>query len=110
MGNESTKIHFSLVHNGNTIQIETSSYEFENLMELIQNKIFIDSFGECLGMGRCCTCLVAVSSIIDFPQKERNERSTLLKNNIDNPIMRLSCQIEIGNHLTNAVITIVNQL
>jgi 2Fe-2S ferredoxin len=79
-------------------------------MELIENKNFINVFGECLGMGRCCICLVEVYSLIIFPDKERNETSTLLKNGIYNPIMRLSCQIEIATHLTNSVITITNQM
>lgn len=109
MSNQATPIHFNLVHEGETILIETNPYEFENLMELIQNKIINEEFGECLGMGRCCTCLINVSSLIDFPEKERNETSTLMKNGIDNSTMRLSCQIEIGNHLKNAVITIVSQ-
>jgi 2Fe-2S ferredoxin len=110
MSNESASICFTLIHEEKEIPIETNLYEFENLMELIQNRIFTDEFGECLGMGRCCTCLVEVSSIRDFPDKERNETSTLLKNGIDNPVMRLSCQIEIGVHLTNSVITIAKQM
>jgi len=110
MSKESEAIHFSLIHEGKVIPIVTKPYEFKNLMELIQNKIFIDEFGECLGMGRCCTCVVEVSSDTVFPDKERNEESTLLKNGIENPIMRLSCQIEIGTHLTNSVISILNQM
>ncbi len=63
-------------------------------MMLIYDKLFTEEFGECLGMGKCGTCLVEiVSSAHQLTYYERNEEATLLKAGHTGKDVRLSCQV-----------------
>jgi 2Fe-2S ferredoxin len=44
------------------IQLFTYTNEYRNLMELLSDKLYLENFGECKGMGRCCTCLIKINS------------------------------------------------
>jgi 2Fe-2S ferredoxin len=87
--------------------IQTYKGEYRNLMTLLNERFYLESFGECRGMGRCCTCVVKVKAMENcLAGKQRNEASTLNKMGIDQPNMRLACQIMIDEELDNAEITI----
>ncbi|MEO6845231.1 MAG: hypothetical protein ABI184_08660, partial [Ginsengibacter sp.] len=56
-------IIFSLTCLNETIKVSTYKGEFRNLMVLINEKIYVEDFGECKGIGRCGTCLVEVEGL-----------------------------------------------
>ena len=90
-----SKICLNISYDGKNHQITTYPNEYRSLMHLIYDKLYIEDFGECLGMGKCGTCVVKLLNsngkpINDF---DRNEKETLRKAGIDAPNRRLSCQI-----------------
>jgi ferredoxin, 2Fe-2S len=50
-------IFFFVTFGEESYAIETYHGEYRNLMQLISDKIFIEGFGECKGMGRCGICM-----------------------------------------------------
>jgi len=103
-------ISFTLIYFDEEINIETFEGEFRNLMILINEKIYVEDFGECKGIGRCGTCLVEVEGLGEAASvMERNEKSTLAKCAVQKPNLRLSCQIMINDALQNSWIKIVEE-
>jgi ferredoxin, 2Fe-2S len=103
-------ISFTLIYFDEEIKIETYEGEFRNLMILINEKIYVEDFGECKGIGRCGTCLVEVENLgSDASVMERNEKSTLAKCAVQKPNLRLSCQTMINHALQNSRIKIVEE-
>ena len=103
-------ITFTLSYREEEIKVETYEGEFRNLMVLINEKIFVEDFGECKGIGRCGTCLVIAEGIGDGGSvMERNEKSTLQKCAVQHTNLRLSCQVMINSNLQNACIEIVEE-
>lgn len=103
-------ISFTLIYFNEVIAIETYEGEFRNLMALINEKVYVEDFGECKGIGRCGTCLVEVNGMRSVSlEMDRNEKSTLTKCAIQKPNLRLSCQIMINEALKNSVIKIVEE-
>lgn len=103
-------IFFSILYNDNEIKVATYEGEFRNLMVLINEKIYVEDFGECKGIGRCGTCLIVADGLNHASSvMERNEKSTLQKCSAQYENLRLSCQVMINNGLQNAVITIVEE-
>jgi len=87
--------------------LRTREGEYRSLMMLIYDRIYIEDFGECKGMGRCGTCVVeCIDTPDDLSRRDRNENTTLRKMGISNARMRLSCQILVDRHLQNAVFAI----
>ena len=71
-------------------------YEYRSLMGLIYDKIYIENFGECKGIGRCGTCHVHIlSHHPDLLTREGNENTTLGKMPAIVRNSRLACQIVI---------------
>jgi 2Fe-2S ferredoxin len=102
-------ICFSIVYNGEEIEVTTYEGEFRNLMVLINEKLYVEDFGECKGIGRCGTCLVIAERMDKTASiMERNEKSTLQKCTYQHTNLRLSCQIMINNALRGARIEIVD--
>jgi ferredoxin, 2Fe-2S len=99
-------ICFSIFYNGEEIEVATFEGEFRNLMVLINEKLYVEDFGECKGIGRCGTCLV-IAQRMGESIMERNEKSTLLKCAYDHTDLRLACQIMINDALQGARIEIV---
>jgi 2Fe-2S ferredoxin len=95
-------IKFTLIDGGEEHVINTYNAEYRNLMVLINEKIYLEDFGECRGMGRCGTCVVEVintgNELCSF---ERNEEATIKKTGITNPNYRLACQILINEKLAD---------
>jgi len=103
-------IFFTLISFDEKIKVATYEGEFRNLMMLINEKIYVEDFGECKGIGRCATCLVEVEGVGDAASfMDRNEKSTLEKAAVKKPNLRLSCQIMINSALQNASIKIVEE-
>lgn len=103
-------ISFTLIRFDEEVTIETYEGEFRNLMVLINEKIFVEDFGECKGIGRCGTCLVEIEGLHGAASlMDRNEKSTLAKCAVKKPNLRLSCQIMINAALNNSIIKIVEE-
>ena len=103
-------ISFRLICFDEEVTIETYEGEFRNLMTLINEKIYVEDFGECKGIGRCGTCLVEVEGLDAIASvMERNEKSTLAKCAVKKSNLRLSCQIMINDALKNSIIKIVEE-
>ncbi len=100
-------IKFSIISDGEEHVVETYRGEYRNLMVLIMDKIYVEDFGECKGMGRCGTCIVEVlESENNTPEIVRNEEATLKKTGVVNTNARLSCQILVDDDLKNALIRV----
>ena len=70
--------------------------EYRNLMELLNDKLYIEDFGDCKGVGRCGTCTIKVHSPeLCLAEPERNEQTTLARCHITTTELRLACQILI---------------
>ena len=100
-------ISFKLINGQEEISVHTHEGEYRNLMVLINEKIYVEDFGECKGIGRCGTCLVEIDSPQLAPDMDRNEKSTLNKCDVQNDNLRLSCQIMVNEFLQNATVKIV---
>ena len=106
-----THIQFTLIDENEEYVVKTYNSEYRNLMVLINEKIYLEDFGECRGMGRCGTCIVEIintgSQLCSF---DRNEEATIKKTGITNPNYRLACQILIDEKLANATFRIMNNI
>lgn len=102
------KIHFSVLENNTKHCIETYHGEYRNLMYLLKDRLLLEEFGECGGIGRCGTCVIRAEGITGSSMiKERKEPTTLTKNGHFEDEFRLSCQIYITKDLQDSVIEIV---
>jgi 2Fe-2S ferredoxin len=110
MATQERDIIFTLIYFDEEIKIKTYEGEFRNLMILINEKIYVEDFGECKGIGRCGTCLVEVEGLAaPANEMDRNEKSTLEKCAVKKANLRLSCQIMINHALENAIIKVVEE-
>ena len=101
-------IKFTVTDNNLEQIIETYPDDYRNLMELLKDKMYLDSFGECSGMGRCATCIIRITGLKgNSITKERNEPSTLSKFGYEASDIRLSCQILLSSDLDGATIEIL---
>jgi len=90
----------SVFYDGETYELWTYVNEYRSLMMLIYDKVYTDGFGECLGMGKCATCLVEIiKSNPRLTFYERNEEMTLLKSHHKGKHVHLSCQIIIDEFI-----------
>ena len=97
-------INFTIVSEEEEYTVETYVGEYRNLMALITDKVYIEDFGECKGMGRCGTCVIEVIKTENtFLSFERNEEATIKKTGITNPNYRLACQILVDEKLKNMI-------
>lgn len=103
-------VKFTVAENDVEQIIETYPGDYKNLMELLKDKMYLDPFGECGGMGRCATCIIKVTGLKGISRiKDRNEPATLSKFGYDTADIRLSCQIIISADLDGATIEILEQ-
>lgn len=102
-------IQFTVVEDGSEQIIKTYVGEYRNLMTLLKDELFLDSFGECGGVGRCATCIVKTSGITgNSAIKDRNEPMTLTKMGYEDDAIRLSCQLLITKDLEGSSIEIID--
>jgi ferredoxin, 2Fe-2S len=104
-------IEFTGLYQGRDYYLRTYENEYRNLMVLLKDKICPDDFGQCGGVGRCGTCLVNISGLApNADESYTNERNTLSKMGIKNPITRLSCQVQIDEDLKNVVVELFDNV
>jgi 2Fe-2S ferredoxin len=109
LGITRSAIKITVLENGTEHIIETYNGKYRNLMELLKDKMYLDCFGECGGLGRCATCIVNTtglkgSSVI----KDRNEPVTLERFGYkDEPQIRLSCQLLVSSDLNKTIVKIL---
>ncbi len=97
------QIKFEVIVVGQTRLVETQEGRYRNLMQLFVDQFYLDGFGACGGQGKCATCMIKiVSSKTALSCSDRNEESTLLKANIKDARIRLSCQIMITEEINHA--------
>ena len=101
-------IEFVAVYDDDEYSIKSYEKEYRSLMALLKDKIYIEDFGQCGGMGRCGTCSVTISGLPDTDTFNTNERNTLSKMGVVNPAIRLSCHIEVNEDLKNATVQVLN--
>ncbi len=88
--------------------IKTYFGAYRSLMVLLKEELYIDSFGECGGVGRCATCIVKTSGISgDLAIKDRNEPATLSKMGYEEENVLRSCQLLITKDLEGSSIEII---
>jgi 2Fe-2S ferredoxin len=82
--------------------------EYRNLMELLNDKVYIEDFGDCKGMGRCGTCAIKVDSADTcMAAPERNEQTTLTRSHIKQKDIRLACQIMIDSSINGLRVEVI---
>lgn len=102
------KIVLTILDNNTKHTIETYVGEYPNLMFLLKDKLLLDDFGECGGVGRCATCIVKIEGVTgDSVKKERNEPATLSKIGFLEDNIRLSCQLYISEDINGSEIEIL---
>lgn len=101
-------ITVTILCEGELYHIKTYPNEYRSLMMLIYDKISPEEFGDCLGMGKCGTCLV---EIIESQNKlstyNRNEKTTLSKNGITSKNVRLACQILVDDQINGLKLSVL---
>lgn len=101
-------ISFTVIYLENEYTVQTYENEYRNLMVLLNDKIYIEDFGQCGGQGRCATCMVEIATAgSSFSPLERNEQATLIKKGGGGENRRLSCQVFINDRLQGAVVKVV---
>ena len=101
-------IHIEVSYCGKTYTLETYAFEYRSLMALLYDKIYIEDFGECKGIGRCGTCHVHLPNASDaLLQRQGNELTTLGKMSNVAGNSRLSCHIPVTSLLHGMQIAIV---
>lgn len=103
-------IEFTVVNDGECSLLHTAPGRYRNLMQLLKDNYYLESFGSCGGMGRCATCLVKLTAVSEqeLIHLDRNESATLAKLGVTDDEFRLSCQILISRALNGAVVTLVD--
>ena len=96
-------------YNDVTHELHTYPSEYRSLMHLIADKLYTEGFGECLGMGKCGTCGVAIVSCRQEPSSyDRNENTTLLRSFTGTENARLSCQLLIDEKMDGLIIKVLS--
>ena len=108
MPSQNHTIEFIALYEGDEYCLKAYEKEYRSLMALLKDKIYIEDFGQCGGMGRCGTCSVTISGVPgNADTSNSNERNTLSKMGIANPAIRLSCHIEVNEGLKNATVQVL---
>ena len=82
-------IFFTLVYNGEDTRVETTRDQYHTLMSLISDRLAIEGFGICCGMGSCGTCMVTI----------QEKKNIFIANT-------LSCDVQITDDLANTTIIV----
>ncbi len=103
---QTKNITITVLSNNETFVLHTYVREYRNLMMLIKDTISPEGFGECAGMGRCGTCLVQVNSTHVIPLSGGNEAANLVKHQVTDHRIRLSCQFMPEESINNLIVSI----
>lgn len=102
------EISFRILDDGTERNLTTYAGEYRNLMFLLKDRLFLEDFGECGGMGRCATCVIEINGLSGNSLiKERNEPTTLSKIGYNGQNFRLACQLFVTEELDESVIKLV---
>lgn len=97
---EKKNISISVYVNSHLYELETYTGEYSNLMTLLYDRLFLEEFGECKGIGRCGTCHVYLENAGAWAGlRERNEEVTLSRLEHVRDNSRLACQILVDENL-----------
>ena len=108
MSDRNKNISIDIIYDGEHYNIQTYYNEYRNLMMLIYDNLYPDDFGDCMGMGKCGTCLIELVEFKTQPSfMDRNEEATRQRHNIKNKNIRLACQILIDEHLDGLKIRVL---
>ncbi|MEO7445897.1 MAG: 2Fe-2S iron-sulfur cluster-binding protein [Ferruginibacter sp.] len=103
-----TAIHFIVYNEDEKYELQTYEGEYRNLMVLLTDKIYLEDFGQCKGMGRCGTCAVKIEGLsVKLNTLDRNEESTLYKMGITDPGIRLACQVLVDESLEDGIVNVI---
>ncbi|MEJ7626912.1 MAG: ferredoxin [Ferruginibacter sp.] len=103
-----TSIHFTTYYEGEKFELQTYKGEYRNLMVLLCDKMYIEDFGECKGMGRCGTCAIKIEGLPAAVNKfDRNEERTLFKMGVQGDDIRLACQVLVDETLENVIVKVI---
>jgi ferredoxin, 2Fe-2S len=101
-------ISFYAYLDGEKHELQTHYGEYRNLMALLFDKLYIEDFGECKGMGRCGTCVIKLEGLPGTDNAlQRNEQTTLLRTGLNDEDLRLACQILVDQNLQGVTINII---
>jgi 2Fe-2S ferredoxin len=101
-------IRFTTFFEGEEFTLQTHEREYRSLMALLNDKIYIEDFGECKGMGRCGTCIVKIEGLPDVANTlDRNEEITLFKAGVTQRNFRLACQVLIDKNLEDVKVEVI---
>lgn len=97
-----------MTYDGQQHELHTYANEYRSLMMLIYDRIYTEGFGECLGMGKCGTCVIEITEKKQNPTAyERNGDANLLKAGCQNENIFLSCQLMIDEQLDGLAVRIL---
>jgi 2Fe-2S ferredoxin len=103
-------IRIRVVAGGEEHELVTRVGEYRSLMALLYDRIWVEGFGECRGMGRCGTCRVLVDGDPDaLTGMDRNEGATLKKVGVEPGAVRLSCQLVVDQRLDGRTVTVLEE-
>ncbi|WP_432221523.1 2Fe-2S iron-sulfur cluster-binding protein [Flavobacterium sp. TMP13] len=104
------KIILNIQSEGVEYRVTTYQNEYRSLMQLIRDNSFLEDFGDCGGVGRCCTCVVEIiSKEIPLTPFDGNERATIQKHDLDAEKFRLACQIMIDKSIDGLVVKVFQE-
>ena len=101
-----TTISLTVNCEGEIYHLKTYPNEYRSLMMLIYDKISPEDFGDCLGMGKCSTCLIEITPETFLNSYDRNEETTMVKAGTGNGL-RLACQILIDERIDGITINVI---
>lgn len=102
------RIHIRVIAGDTVHELETRPGEYRSLMALIYDRVWVDGFGECRGMGRCGTCCVLIDGDPeDVTGMDRNEAATLNKVGQEAGTVRLACQLVVDQRLKGRTVTVL---
>jgi 2Fe-2S ferredoxin len=108
MTTERNQITVYVTIEGKEHAFKTYAGEYRNLMMLIYDKVYIESFGDCKGIGRCGTCHVHVLNQPALLKREGNESTTLGKMPAVAANSRLACHILLDTHTDGLKVEVVS--
>lgn len=101
-------IQINVLCGGKRYELRTYAHEYRSLMALIYDKVYLEDFGDCKGIGRCGTChILLLEYNEELLKREGNEQATLSKLSNTQYNSRLSCQVLLDNRVNGLTVEVV---